>query len=297
MDDLIHHIAHEVALRGRLGAVPSEVFNIAELYIKRTSGSVLEDEDAFPGSGISTNDARQADFALRSDIWRWLTQQPEISAGQGGRFDDLGLNEVEQHNDLAINNCLKIHENPESVQSVDDLVHSHCNGLENSPIIKLHANEEQIWRAVAGHGVDHARIPPRDFECLSAIARYGATGIIQPELIRVTGQDKRSVPLRTQRLSDQGYIVKDRTLIGGTWTSLLRLRRHVQSGHDTATDEPTDGGTIPDNAEQPSNSLLRGRYTKVEVEIRTAIKILSEAKLIAWDDMKRKLVRNIRLCE
>jgi transcription factor C subunit 3 len=47
-----------------------------------------------------------------------------------------------------------------------------------------------------------------DFILLSIIAAHRGKGILQPELTRISGQDKRSTPLRTQRLHDKGYIEK-----------------------------------------------------------------------------------------
>ncbi|KAF2767099.1 hypothetical protein EJ03DRAFT_376460 [Teratosphaeria nubilosa] len=63
------------------------------------------------------------------------------------------------------------------------------------------------------------------FDCLSVIAAYGPAGILQNDLRRVTGQQKQSVPLRTDRLAKRGYITKRVVLAHGTKTSLLKLKR------------------------------------------------------------------------
>ncbi|KAF2678585.1 hypothetical protein K458DRAFT_491169 [Lentithecium fluviatile CBS 122367] len=73
---------------------------------------------------------------------------------------------------------------------------------------RLFASENRVWQAVAGHEVDWKKIPAMEFELLCIIATRRADGIAQPELVRVSGQDKRSVPERTRQLALKGYIVK-----------------------------------------------------------------------------------------
>ena len=47
-----------------------------------------------------------------------------------------------------------------------------------------------------------------DFVCLCIIAACGPKGIPQHDLVRISGQDKRSLPSRTDRLCKGGYILK-----------------------------------------------------------------------------------------
>jgi len=92
---------------------------------------------------------------------------------------------------------------------------------------RLLATEDRMWHAIAGHAPDKAAIPPKYFDCLSVIAAHGAAGILQPQLTRLTGQQKQSVPLRTDKLAIKGYIVKKAVLARGSKTSLLKLTRFV----------------------------------------------------------------------
>ena len=73
---------------------------------------------------------------------------------------------------------------------------------------RLYASQSRIWQALTGHGIDLKRVPSMEFVLLSLIAARGATGIPQPELTQLSGQDKRSVPHRTNELARKGYIVK-----------------------------------------------------------------------------------------
>ena len=94
---------------------------------------------------------------------------------------------------------------------------------------RIFTSDERTWQVIAGHGVDHSRLPRRSFECLSVIAAHGPNGILQPALTQITGQDKRSVPGRTDALAANGYIVKLLAYDGRHKTSLLKLRKFAEA--------------------------------------------------------------------
>jgi hypothetical protein len=73
---------------------------------------------------------------------------------------------------------------------------------------RLYASQSRIWQALTGHGIDFKKVPSMEFVLLSLIAARGAAGIPQPELVQLSGQDKRSVPHRTAELTRKGYIAK-----------------------------------------------------------------------------------------
>lgn len=116
------------------------------------------------------------------------------------------------------------------------------------PEIRLYTSRHRMWYATTGHGPDEARVKVFDFACLSVIAASGPKGILQHDLTSITGQDKRSLPSRTDRLRDDGYIVKkpETTWIGEPrrrlHTSRCTLARYAQD--KVVADEkidPTDG--------------------------------------------------------
>lgn len=91
--------------------------------------------------------------------------------------------------------------------------------------LRLYVNEDRMWQAVAGHGVDTKRIAPLEFELLSIIAAHGEEGMLQPDLIKISGQDKRSAPKRTDVLAEKGYIVKQSVSVRKMRTSHITLKK------------------------------------------------------------------------
>jgi hypothetical protein len=86
---------------------------------------------------------------------------------------------------------------------------------------RLYASQGRIWQSLTGHGMDFNKIPALEFVLLSLIAAQGADGITQPELVQLSGQDKRSVPHRTAELTRKGYISKINVQTSKYRTSLL----------------------------------------------------------------------------
>jgi hypothetical protein len=112
---------------------------------------------------------------------------------------------------------------------------------------RVFVSEERMWQELTGHSVDHTRITPKEFECLLVIAATGAEGILQKFVTERTGQDKRSVPKRTDRLAQNGYITKDAVVGAGTKTSILKLKKFSQmpvalpTNHEKTTTEQANG--------------------------------------------------------
>ena len=140
-----------------------------------------------------------------------------------------------------------------------------------------------MWQVAAGHGPDPSKVPALDFACLSIIAARGPKGILQPELVTISGQDKRSLPTRTDRLQQNGYIEKRPVLVSGSRTSLCILKRFVtiQSIVDrtsTTTGETSLSHTKGDNV-LDMLSLTRGIFEN-----------LRDLEIITTEDLKKKLV-------
>ena len=101
--------------------------------------------------------------------------------------------------------------------------------------IALVAPTDRVWYALTGHGPDFKRVPQMQFDLLSIIAAHGKDGIAQPELVKISGQDKRSVPKRTDMLHNAGYIEK-KTVVWGERhmiTSLCTLIKFVDKNKQT----------------------------------------------------------------
>lgn len=88
---------------------------------------------------------------------------------------------------------------------------------------RLFVDEDLVWRALTGHSEDFRRVPMMEWRLLVMIASTQEEGIIQGDLGRATNQDKRSVPRRTDFLTQKGYIAKRTHMVRGSKTSKLWL--------------------------------------------------------------------------
>ncbi|KAH9877975.1 hypothetical protein J1614_003192 [Plenodomus biglobosus] len=96
---------------------------------------------------------------------------------------------------------------------------------------RLYASQGRIWQALTGHGIDLKKVPSMEFVLLSLITARGSQGIPQTDLIRASGQDKRSVPHRTDELARKGYIVKVPVQAGKVRTSLCVHHKFASQSH------------------------------------------------------------------
>ena len=154
--------------------------------------------------------------------------------------------------------------------------------------LRIYASEDQIWQAIAGHARDHDKVPRMDFILLAVIASHREQGILQPDLVRATGQDKRSVPSRTQRLSDRGYIQKQPVVADSKRTSLLVLSRFAELEQPPEAQEQTH--TAGRSQEKPVDHFGHSKFLPHERLIRKVIEALKEDNILIWDDLKKKLV-------
>lgn len=99
----------------------------------------------------------------------------------------------------------------------------------NAP--RLYTSQNRIWQALTGHEIDLKRVPSMEFILLSIIAAHGETGITQPDLFRLSNQDKRSVPKRTDELARKGYIFKNPVQAGKIRTSMCVHSKFVSKSH------------------------------------------------------------------
>jgi hypothetical protein len=100
---------------------------------------------------------------------------------------------------------------------------------------RLYASQNRIWQALTGHSIDLKKVPTMEFALLSLIAASGTGGITQPDLGRRSGQDKRSVPHRTDELARKGYIVKNPVQAGKVRTSLCVHTKFISQNHFTSS--------------------------------------------------------------
>lgn len=163
---------------------------------------------------------------------------------------------------------------------------------------RVYASEERMWHALTGHGVDYSKVASLDFACLSIIAAAGPKGIIQPELVKLSDQDKRSVPRRTQNLFENGYITKTPVLSGAARTCICTLKRFVPA--PDAKKPAKDNASEERNLDRDSQEIFRQCFpdggANLYLLLRNIFDILNRFKMITLEDLRIKLVSFGTLC-
>ena len=208
-----------------------------------------------------------ADTRFLCRIWSWLAKHPDIQVGRSIGKHSLSLSEIESYN---LQQREAIEDSEQSIPS-QEAAHSGPdqpgvdqtfprNGLhtvtpqpktsstpqtvlENE--IRLYASTERMWLAIAGHPPDKNRVANLDFQLLSIIAASRTKGILQSDLVNISGQDLRSVPKRTDRLHEADYIEKRAVQPGKFHTSICFLKRFVRRDSQEGLDGAIKGDPNP----------------------------------------------------
>jgi len=154
-------------------------------------------------------------------VWQWVSRNPEVTVVNEPQSGAVAKSAVDEGGS-QVSDGSKLHKYRKQ---------------------RLCTGEDRVWYAIAGHGIDYKRIPPLEFQALSVIAAHGTKGILQPDVTKVTGQDKRSLPKRTDNLSKNGYIIKTNVIARGTKTSLLKLKKFA-GGNEMPEDEGAAPGAV-----------------------------------------------------
>ncbi|KAF4964104.1 hypothetical protein FSARC_7934 [Fusarium sarcochroum] len=217
-----------------------------------------------------------------SNIWSWLAARRDISVGSDREYNHLNLDEV-----LALS---REQDAGPSESNPDNPTEPHH--------VRVYASEDTMWESLTGHAVDYKRVPKSEWMLLLGIASTTTQGILQGDLGRLTDQDKRSVPKRTDALLKKGYIVKRTTLVRGTKTSKMWLKLF-------APPLPKDGEGA-DEVLRPDMTLTRQvlvenldpvpwhiRWTGESIDYialaTTILAIVKEWGVLQMKDMKSKL--------
>ncbi|KXT17314.1 hypothetical protein AC579_548 [Pseudocercospora musae] len=211
-DDLVEHLLNSVALAGDRGLNAAQFQQaVRSFYHDKAAGQTTPpatDEVETLFSHLAPQTQTNVDDDMVQAAFQWLVGHPEISVmvlGDSASKDDARAD----------------------ADQVAPAIRTALSGK------RLITTLDRIWHAVAGHGVDHSRLPKHDFQLLQVIASHGSAGVLQPVATKITGQDKRSVPHRTDRLAQNGYIAKEAVVGAGTRTSVLRLAKYTSQGNQT----------------------------------------------------------------
>ncbi|KAL4975584.1 hypothetical protein BDW66DRAFT_137204, partial [Aspergillus desertorum] len=236
--DLIDFLLAEIALCGTQGASPAEILSFIDAFYAKCAKD-------------GSNRAPVVDRRFQEKVWQWLVQNPEVSVGKDREGNGLSLEQAERRQQAT-------------------------NAAEEEPI-SVFVSLERTWLAITGHEPDDTKVLPMEFALLSIIASRKSSGIFQPDLIKISGQDKRSVPKRTDVLQQKGYIEKRAVQLKGARTSLCTLRKFLsQDARKLAADTSENG----------ANAVKMIDFNSFT---DTLFGILREHKIISRNDLKRVL--------
>lgn len=222
------------------------------------------------------------DRRFQEKVWSWLTKNPEVSVGRSKEGNHLTLTEVEGLAASAAPTQPVI--NPPAAEASnyppgDENKKPTQNGPEP---LRVFVSKERTWLAITGHEPDETKIFPTEFALLSVIASSKYNGVSQPDLARFTGQDKRSIPRRTDELQRKGYIDKRPIQIKGTRTSLCTLRRFVRGDTASRALETTPAGAAGEM--YPASDMIDFKSF-----LDKLFEALREYKLISRIDLRQVL--------
>ncbi|KAJ5159664.1 uncharacterized protein N7482_006668 [Penicillium canariense] len=253
LQELIEFLLNEVALCGNQGATLSEILKAIEFFYQNTSQD-------------TTQRHQTVDRRFKAKVWSWLARNPEVFVGENNEWNQLSLDELEQK-DLQIEGTTR-RDDPEAEKDQDA-----SSAASSSSPIRIFVSKERMWYALTGHEPDETKVPASEFVLLSIIASHKSGGIAQTDLVRLSGQDKRSVPKRTDALQQKGYIEKRAIQIRSARTSLCTLRRFLK---------PTGGDSKAEGTAESAMIDFEAFATKL-------FEILKEFGIITRNDLKKRL--------
>ncbi|RYP22338.1 hypothetical protein DL765_001690 [Monosporascus sp. GIB2] len=254
LDGLIESLLTEIAFSGSRGCSAIDLLKaINSFYNKKSTDSgpstealqQTQDTQTVSANG-TTSDVNEddessvetADLGLASKVWRWLVARHDVSVGTNREFNHLSLEEildrcerekassVTADSQAAGSQEAPPSQNPKNPESASESV---------GP--RLYVSEERQWKTLTGHGPDFKRIPLFEWKALVDIASVKQKGILQGDLVRLTGQDKRSLPTRTDALAKKGYIIKQPILLRGFRSSKIWLKQFAENAQAEARRE------------------------------------------------------------
>ncbi|PYI02777.1 hypothetical protein BO78DRAFT_350977 [Aspergillus sclerotiicarbonarius CBS 121057] len=244
--ELIDFLLAEIALCGDQGATPADILTFIDTFYAKAAQDAAR--------------THIVDRRFQEKVWSWLMKNPEVSVGKDREGNHLSLQDAEGRKHRQAN-------------AEADQVARGVSGP-----VRVFVSEERTWLAVTGHGPDETKVFPTEFALLSIIASRKHNGIAQTELVKVSGQDKRSVPKRTDLLQKKGYIEKRAIQVKSTRTSLCTLRKFLSPEHLKDRQAGQDSETA-----QGDNMIDFREFTDHLFEI------LQEYQIISRNDLKEKL--------
>ncbi|KAK5119109.1 hypothetical protein LTR62_000320 [Meristemomyces frigidus] len=200
LERVVGRLVVDIALTGTFGYESSRIpIRVGSLY------SLSRGASSQPAESNNANHDNELDDALLDNIWNRLTGHGDIDDTKFTRHSG----QSDHNEDLAEEDASTPQRFPQRRPS------------------RIFATQQRMWFELTGHNVDHTRVPPFEWEILCVVGAYGAAGIQQGHVRDITGQQKQSLPARTDSLARKGLILKTASYVFHTESSLLRLKRLV----------------------------------------------------------------------
>ncbi|KAH8159732.1 hypothetical protein CIB48_g8521 [Xylaria polymorpha] len=237
LDELIESLLTEIAFSGVRGcSVTSLLLAIDAFYKPPGAGDGREgvghaQATTVYGDDIKSQQASERhDLAVASKVWKWLADRSDVSIGVSRVCNHLSLEEVlalpEDEESQSSGATVESSDKPGASTQVPSRPRPNPRVSKDEALAvrpRLFVSEERQWRTITGHGPDLKRVPLFEWRALVDIASVKEKGILQGDLVRLTGQDKRSLPTRTDALARKGYIIKQPIVLRGGKSSKLWL--------------------------------------------------------------------------
>ncbi|OBT76936.1 hypothetical protein VF21_04181 [Pseudogymnoascus sp. 05NY08] len=225
------------------------------------------------------------DRNFQARVWDTLIARDDIIVGEGREGRVLSLDEAEalpikEEAQDELNNAI----DPALLLEPPPEAETGAPAIEYQP--RVHVNQRRLWLVLTGHDVDKTKLPFSEWQLLLAIAAAGKKGILQAEARNTTGQDKRSVPRRTDFLAQKGYIEKKQVLAFNQKTSLLTHKIFLEAKaaqRDIINPSELPASTLTQDLKPvPGHEHWSGLFVDIEMVARTAVAIMR-----AWGVIRR----------
>ncbi|OTA93476.1 hypothetical protein M434DRAFT_395626 [Hypoxylon sp. CO27-5] len=310
LDELIDSLLIEIAFSGVRGCSVSALLRAIDSFYSDAQNELDDDAGAHSGEGYKPDDANSnlpnsnvESHSAYSKVWGWLVARPDVSVGINRQFNHLTLDEIlalpEDEDDLPSAEDPKVSKNETATPSNGHQRPSRGSRGSGEATLRfrprLHVSEERQWKTLTGHGPDFKRVPLFEWKALVDIASVREKGILQGDLVRLSGQDKRSLPTRTDALAKKGYIIKQPIILRGCRSSKLWLAKYSDSakqGRDGLNFDKVDLSKetlTKDLAPVPFSHYWNGEKIDYIAIAQAFNAVLKAWGLMRYSDMRAKL--------
>lgn len=292
VDGLVEWCVREISFADDEGLTPQKFVLVVKRYLEDAdnkneatakSGAVIENT-----ANLDVDHLDPVDVEIAAPVWHDVAARAEIFVGSS-RSDKTW-------NHLPFESIYELPDTPKDAAQSDTIVHAGKDDLPNFQP-RIFTSEELTWINITGHGIDFLKIPPLCWKLLPKLASCHYEGCSQGNLCKMGGGDIRSVPKRTDKLAEQGYIVKRTVVLRGSKTSKLWLTQFAPPDLPSAENPNTWGRDLDLSRDHLTKSLRPvpwcHLWTGVTIEYesfgRTAIAVIRAWEVMRIADLKNKL--------